>query len=298
MMKRRCALLLIGAIAVTNSFAQKAITLKQNFTAGKKYSYEMNVDQNINQEIMGQQIDMKQLLNITYSFEVTKGIVPDKNINVVYDKVYSLTEAMGASTEFDSAKDDGTGNNPLSTLKGSGFSMVVSPKGEVKSVTGAEKMIDQMARKTSSDSSAIVKVKEALSKQFGNEALKSTMEASLKIYPDKPVKVGESWLIESAVKSILPMSIKSTYTLNEVKDNKAYVSITSAITAKGPAEIMGLTLQTNLAGQNNGNMVIDIKTGVALDYTVKTDIGGTMSAMGQTIKMKINGDNKVNGKEL
>ncbi|POY37050.1 hypothetical protein C3K47_08305 [Solitalea longa] len=298
MNKKTLVLVLIGTITFTNLWAQKAITLKQNLTLGKKYTYEMNVDQNINQDVMGQQIDMKQLLNITYSFDIVNAIKQDKNIKVVYDKIYSLTEAMGASTEYDSAKDDGTGNNPLSALKGAGFTMVVSPKGEVKSVKGADEMMEKMAQKSSSDSATVEKVKEMLGKQFGNEALKSTMESSLKIYPDKPVKVGESWMIESSVQSMLPMNIKSTYTLNEVKDNKAYITVNSVISANGPAEIMGLTLQTNLNGQNNGNMVLDIKTGVALDYQVKVEIDGTMSAMGQNIKMKINGANKVIGKEL
>ncbi|MOA09707.1 hypothetical protein D3C78_1295590 [compost metagenome] len=124
------------------------------------------------------------------------------------------------------------------------------------------------------------------------------MEAALKIYPEKPIKQGESWVVETELKNILPLKMKTTYTLKEVKENKAFVGVVGTISAVGPVEVMGFTMQTNLSGTNNGDMIIDIKSGLALNSDMKINIGGTMSAMGQDIKMKIDGQNKIAGKEL
>lgn len=298
MLKRTFALVTLGLFTCQATFAQKAITLQQNFQPGKKYGYAMSYDQNIGQNIMGQDLTMKQIMKIDYSFDISTATAPDKNVKVTYNKIYSLSDAMGASTEYDSEKDNGTENNPLSALKGASFNMVITPKGTVKSVSGVEKMLNDMAEKSSKDSSTISKIKEALNKQFGPEAIKASMEAALKIYPEKPVKPGESWIVETELKNILPIKMKTTYTLKEVKENKAYVSVTGILNAVGPVEIMGFTMQTNLNGNNNGDMVIDVKSGLALDSDMKIIIGGTMTAMGQEIKMKIDGQNKINGKEL
>ncbi|UKJ08083.1 DUF6263 family protein [Solitalea lacus] len=298
MKKKLLMLITAGILTITYAFAQKAIILKQNFQVGKKYSYAMLLNQNINQDIMGQKIDLKQVMDMTYSFAVNKTQGDNKDIKVVYEKVYSLTEAMGNSNEYDSSKDDGTSKNPLSAMKGAGFNMLLSSKGEVKSVTGVDKMIDAMIQKVSSDSATAQTLKETLKKQFGNEAIKTSMENALKIYPDHPVKIGDSWEVQTEVKAALPMTMKTVYTLKELKNNKAIIGISGTIGANGPAEIMGFSMQTNLTGTNIGDMIVDVKSGLPLTSNIKLNINGTLNAMGQDIKMKIEGENKISAKEL
>ena len=278
--------------------AQKAYTLKQNLPIGKKYDFSMISDQVINQEIAGEKISVAQNIGTDYTFAIRNGDNLEKNIEVVYNRIFIKSSAMGNEMTMDSDDQDTTKVNPFGGLKGASFNMTMAADGSIKSLTGIDRMLNDMASKMSKDSTAVQNIKAALRKQFNSDGMKQTMESSLKIYPEKPVKIGDSWTVDTKMQMTMPIETVTKYTLKEVKDGIGYLNINGSLISKGNFQTMGNQMETNLTGTNTGDAQLDIKTGLILNSHLRVELAGTMQAMGQSINFELQGVNKIVGKEI
>ena len=279
-----------------STFAQKTYLLKQDYPVGKKYDYSINSDQIINQKVSGKSLNYVQNVSTDYSFDITgtKGL--DKNIKVTYKRITIKSIGMGNELILDSDKEEVGKQNPFAGLKNSSFDMVLSPNGSIKSVSGVETMVDHMAVKISTDTAQIKQIKLSLSKQFNSEVIRQTLESSMRIYPDKAIKVGDSWIVNSKMKITMPIESITTYTLKEIKDGIAILGIKATLISKGDFDSMGNKMQTDLKGMNIGDAQIDLKTGLILSSHTRIELYGKMKAVDQDIDFDMEGINKISGK--
>jgi len=240
-MKTAKLLFLFSFLLVSvNAFAQKTYVLKQNLPIGKKYDFFMVSDQIINQTIGGQKINLKQNIGTDYTFDIRNGDNVEKDIEVIYNRIFMKSSAMGNVMAMDSNDPDTTKQNPFRGIKGAAFRMVIEPNGTIKSLTGIDQMLTLMASKMSKDSAVINSLKTSLAKQFNAEGMKQTMQMTM------------------------PIETITKYTLKEVKDGIAYLNIAGTLISKGTFETMGNKMETNLTGTNSGDAELDIKTGLIL----------------------------------
>ncbi|WP_231425737.1 MULTISPECIES: DUF6263 family protein [Pedobacter] len=272
--------------------------MKQNLPIGKKYTFSMVSDQIINQEIAGQKINLNQSIGTDYTFDIRNGDNLSKDIDVVYNRIFMKSSAMGNTMTMDSNDPDTTKQNPFRGIKGASFRMVMEPNGTIKSLTGIDAMLTSMTSKMSKDSAVISTLKASLAKQFNSEGMKQTMESSLKIYPDKPVKIGDSWTVDTKMQMTMPIETITKYTLKDVKNGIAFLSISGTLISKGNFETMGNKMQTDLTGTNNGDAELEIKSGLILNSHLRMEMAGTMTAMEQKINFELQGINKIVGKEI
>ncbi|RDC54125.1 hypothetical protein DU508_23100 [Pedobacter chinensis] len=298
-MKSAKLLILFSFLLVSvNAFAQKTYVLKQNLPIGKKYDFSMVSDQIINQTISGQKINLKQNIGTDYTFDIRNGDNLEKDIEVIYNRIFMTSSAMGNTMSMDSNDPDTTKQNPFRGIKGAAFRMVMEPNGTIRSLIGIDQMLTLMASKMSKDSAVVNSLKASLAKQFNTEGMKQTMESSLKIYPDKPVKIGDSWTVDTRMQMTMPIETITKYTLKAVKDGVAYLNIAGTLISKGNFETMGNKMETNLTGTNSGDAELDIKTGLILKSHLRMSLAGTMTAQGQVIDFELQGINKITGKEI
>ncbi|MFC3561028.1 DUF6263 family protein [Pedobacter jamesrossensis] len=281
-----------------SAFAQKTYLLKQDYPVGKKYDYSINSDQIITQKLGGKDLSYIQNVATNYSFDVTEAKGMDKRIMVTYKRITIKSVGMGNELILDSEKEEADKQNPFAGLKNSNFNMVLSPNGTIKSVSGIETMVDNMAAKISTDTAQLKQIKLSLSKQFNTEVIRQTLESSMRIYPDKAVKVGESWVINSKIKITMPIESITTYTLKEIKDGVATLSIKASLISKGDFDSMGNKMQTDLKGMNIGDAQVDIKTGLILSCHTRVELYGKMKAVDQDIDFDMEGINKISGKAV
>ncbi|TDG37657.1 hypothetical protein EZJ43_00755 [Pedobacter changchengzhani] len=278
--------------------AQKTYTIKQNFPIGKKYLIKMISDQFISQKIGEQNIDLKQNIGTDYTFDIRNGNDSEKNIEVTYDRIYMTSETGGNKMNIDSDDQDTTKANPFRKLKGAGFTMIMLHDGSVKSINGVDKMLNDMTSSMSKDTAVVRSIKQSLAKQFNAESLKQTMESSLKIYPSKPIKIGESWVSATKVNLAMPMEMNSTYTLKDVKGNIAYLTISGTLASKGSFDAMNNKMETDLKGTNIGDAELDLNTGLIMNAHSRIEMDGTIKAQGQNIAFKLQGITKIEAKEI
>lgn len=281
-----------------STFAQKTYVLKQNYPPGKKYDYNITADQIINQKINGNETNYLQNVGTDYTFEITEAIGEDKALTVIYKRIKIKSAGMGNELILDSEVDEIGKPNPFSGIKNASFSILLSPNGSIKSVSGVEKMVNAIAAKTATDSTQIEQLRLSLGKQFNAEVIRQTMESSLKIFPNKAVKIGESWTINTKMQITMPIESVTVYTLKEVKDNVAVLSVKGTLISKGDFDSMGNKMQTDLKGMNVGDAQIDLKTGMILSSHTRIELYGKMKAVDQDIDFDMEGINKITGKEI
>lgn len=287
-----CCLISVSALA------QKTYVLKQDYPVGKRYDYAINSDQIVNQKVAGKESDFIQNIGTDYTFEVKEAQGTDKNINVIYKRINMKSVGMGRELIIDSDKEEAGKQNPFAGLRNASFSMILSSNGSVKSISGMDKMISEMARKMTSDTTQIKPIIVSLSKQFNAEVVRQTMESSLKIFPDKPVKIGDSWTINTKMHVTMPVESITTYTLKEVNGNVAVLAIRGTLISKGEFDSMGNKMTSDLKGLNVGDAQVDLKTGMILNSHTRTELYGKMKSVDQDIDFDIQGINKVVGKEM
>ncbi|GGH11277.1 hypothetical protein GCM10007422_30390 [Pedobacter zeae] len=294
---RILATLILSLVSI-GSFAQKTYVLRQNYPVGNKYNFSFISDQMINQKISGRNVHSTQTIETDYTFDITEAHNGDKDIKVTYNRSFMKSTAMGNAMTLNSDDQDSTKNNPFRGIKGASFFMTVGPNGGIKTVAGIDKMLDNMSQRMSKDTGQVKQIKNALSKQFNNEVVKQTMESSFKIYPDKAVKIGDSWTVDTKMQMSMPIETITQYTLKEIKDGMAILGVKGTLISKGDFEVMGNKIETDLSGTNSGETSIDVKTGIVLNSHLRVELYGKMKSMGQDIDFEMQGINKIIGKEV
>lgn len=203
---------IICSLITISAFAQKTYVLRQNYPTGYKYDFTITSDQIINQKVAGRDVHLTQNIGTDYTFDITEGHYGEKDIKVTYNKIFIKSVAMGNTMTYSSDDQDSTQKNPFSGFKGASFYMTVTPNGAIKTVAGIDKMLDNMAARMTKDTSQVKQIKNALSKQFSNEVMKQTMESSFKIYPDRAVKIGDSWTVDTKMQMGMPIETITQYT--------------------------------------------------------------------------------------
>jgi len=285
-------------ISCNSSSASDAVELKFKLPKGKKYEYAMNMEMQMNQEIMGKKMDMKNDMGFTYLFEVTNDSSEWKTVSSTISKINMDMSANGRTMHFDTdmpATDSGptaTMGKVFGAMKGSQFSFTVNDKGDIGEVKGIKEMQDRML--SAMPNGGGEGAAEGLSKSFDEDGLKQNMQQAFSAYPGKPVKVGDSWT-KTTTQKIQGMTIKSdnVYTLESVKGNDATVKLSSKLNLANSGEVN--PAQMTMTGTSEGKTHYDLETGMTTDgdldmkMDMKIKVNNTELPMSMNMKMKIKG---------
>lgn len=263
--------------------AQKSYTLKFNPANGDKYNVETTTKTQMSQNVMGQDVN----INMNYDVEMTYAITDtnaNKKLTMTYERLKLNMDAMGQMQTMDT--EDSSSNevsNALKSVKGKTVSVTLSPTGKVLQVEGTREIIDNIGGDAQ---------KEILKAIFSEDALKSMMEQSFNYYPEKPVKVGDSWTSTITLKSPYPIVAENTYKLNKVEGNDAFIDIISKVKTEEGAKMSysGVELTVELTGDIKGNNQVNLQTGMPVNSTSKQNLKGNITTQGMTIPMSVNSD--------
>lgn len=247
--------------------------LKFNLKPGTAYTYDMDVMQNI--EAAG--TTSTNNLYSKYTFNVKEAAEGNSKMEVVYDLMRMEIKSMGKTIKM-SSEETNTESQAFRDMVNKPFSMTVSPQGKVVSIDGWEDI----------DKSGTMKA----------DDMKQSMETSLNIFPDKPVKVGDTWKKEASMTmQMFKLNMSSTYTLTEVKGNTATISMDSEIKMGQDNKAAANGMNMDLKGTQKGKIDVELNTGMSLSGTITQEIKGEMQVQGQKMPMSIKSDIKISGKQ-
>lgn len=278
------------------------LNLKFNLQKGEKFLYTAGLDMHSRQNVMGKDMDLNTKMDMAYTFEVIGDSAGWKQVNATISKIAINMDAGGMQIKYDSDDPKALDStNPMAKLgqifgaiKGGRFGFTINEKGKVGNVTGIQEMIEH-AVASINDPSASTALTAGLSKSFDENQFKQNLEQSFGIYPDKPVKPGDSWHKTMTMNNAgILMKMDNTYTLESVDNNNANVKMSSKISSgSDSAKLVGMNMDMN--GTMEGTMQFDIVSGMpvkglsTMQMNMKVKSQGTEMPMNLTFTMNITG---------
>lgn len=299
-MQRLVLILSIFSLVITQSCqstktATTSKMLRFNFEKGKGYDYEtiMNLDFARGNET--RQTDVTAY----YSLFVAEDNGSVKTVKAKYERFKMSLDIAGLNIMIDSDNPVITGENKtdiseimgmmnkfFGAIKKQEFTMKVNSEGSITEVTGFDQMAASIADSLGLQGASREQMLQAFSKRFNGDAVKEQMERFLFIFPDKEVKVGDSWTKSSSQKGLMDARYNSVYKVTDIEGEMVTVEELTTINSGNP--------QTELTGEIKGELVIDSRTGLVVK--ADQDIKATTKEKGNAVK--ITGKTKVKGKAL
>lgn len=303
-MKKYALLFLVFAACIagfescqSSKSASATKMLKFDLENGKGYDYELTL--NMDQEIMGQKMQMD--MSTYYSMDVNAEDSGIKTITTKIDRFKLKTSVAGFNLEVDTDNppklpiSDPTDtssvektlemvNKLFGAIKGRKFSMRVNPEGKVVSVSGFEDMAAALVDSLNVEPSEREKVMKEFDKQFNGDEIKGQMERFWYIFPNKEVKVGDSWEKNSVMGGKLPGKYNSTYKVTEIEGDM--------VTLEEKTKVESEEEKMKLSGDITGTIVVDSRSGLVV--SAKQDMKMTASSGGMSVDIK--GKTQIKGK--
>lgn len=289
-MKKLFASIILSALVLTAAAQQ--YDLKLNLKKGQRYTQSMFMDLDMTESISGQGINVSSKMQFDFKQEV-KAINANGDIVMEseYSRIIMTVDAMGQKMSYDSqAKDTSSSADVMKTytktfskIMGKKFSVTMTPKGKVVAVKGLKEILEAM--KTGKEDATAQKLLEST---LDEKKISSNFESSYHIFPDNPVKVGDSWTQQSSVESMFPMDIKTGYTLKEVNNGVAKITASGDFTMKkDDYEANGMKMKVDFTGTYAGTYDLDVKTGISQKGIIAMPMKGTMELMGMEVPVTV-----------
>jgi hypothetical protein len=274
-----------------NSTASKM--LKFNLESGKGYDYETTF--NIDQEIMGQKISMD--MTTYYSMVVEGEEAGVKTIGSTIDRFKMNTSMAGINLDIDTDKpyhtsDSDTSainktlemmNKVFSAIKGRQYRMKVNQEGKILEVTGFETMFQDMMDSLDLPEKEMASVREQFEKQFNADEIRQSLERYWFIFPNKEVKVGDTWEKNSEMKGSMPGKYSSTYKVKEIEGDM--------VTLEEKTKMEMEQDKMKMDGDITGTLVVDSRLGLIVSGSQDMKLKASTQGMSFDIigKTKIKG---------
>lgn len=279
---RRAVVLAIvaGAATVCLAGAKEKVQYELKVKKGQKYYLKNVTEQQIFQAVMGQPQSMEQTIGIGVDLDVND-VDGGGNMLVYHRYSWIQFRQKGPAGEivYDSAKKDvrvPVGAEGFAALVGEGYLMKLTPMGRVVEVKGAERMAANVRRKLPPGPTGDQMMK-PLARYFTEKAIKEGTEASMGIYPDKPVGVGDSWKTKVAMSQGFAVIVESEWAVRGRKEGVATVGIVSTIKPNPKAEPLDMgvmKMSYQLSGKQGGTMQLEESTGMIVSSELNQEISG------------------------
>ncbi len=259
-MKLRKTALLLIAVSLFFTISTQAKTKKLlRFNLQKGSVYEMTTDMNniMDQEVMGQQVKMDQKMKMIATMTV-EDVLPNNNILVsyIYKSMKMDMSTMGNTMSFDTDKQDD--NNPASEafkrLTKIKLKMEITPLGKVVNIEGFDRFDNAFT--------AMPQAKEMLKMFSSEESFKSSIGQTFNYFPEEKIAVGDSWDTTQKMDAIMNMEINMHFEVTDIQKDDVVLKIDSDINSDTTIEQNGMDIDMKMNGNQTGNMTINSKDGM------------------------------------
>lgn len=277
-------------LLITSSIAAQN-TLQYRLSVGDAFTVDQEAKQMITQDINGvDQIIENNMLGVM-RFEVTEATPTDYTLSMTFKRLKMLmtSPALGelSNSDTESADSSDVTNMLFKGLLNVPVTIVMEKSGKIKSVTGGDKLIDNMFISAGIDQPEIIEAsKGQMEKQFGSEALSNNFEQLTYFYPTVAVSVGtewtnnyigslsakNNWKLEAITSDAISISGTATTSMSTIDENVTMIlSGTQKTTVVANPE-NGLFKEVTVVGENSGDTFVK-----AQNMTIPTHITSTIT---------------------
>ncbi|WP_134091194.1 DUF6263 family protein [Olivibacter sp. XZL3] len=273
---------------------QQSVLLKMNLKKGASYLFSTNIDQLVNQEVMGNKMDIKQQTQVDYLYQVLENNAQDMKIKCTYQNMSIHMETPQGDLHFDSKSAENAEGplKPVGNMVGKSFFMYLNPEGEVTKVEGMQEILNAIGGDATTQ--------QMLKQQFSDSAFMNMMNISLNIYPNKEMQPNETWQkdFQMPMAGMMEMDLQNRYTLTNLSGKQADIAVQSDIKLSPLSGSPLGAMEFNLTGTQTGAIQVDTSTGLINTSKIHQKINGDISAQGMKIPMQITSEITLTGREL
>ncbi|MDP3463261.1 MAG: DUF6263 family protein [Bacteroidales bacterium] len=254
--------------------AQKPVELSYKLKEGQQYSLSIKTNQTISMEMQGQTMVLKQNSEIFQDLLVKK-VDENKNftLDITYKKVKLNQNAMGMDISYDSEKPDESGN-PMAKQVGEALNKIVG------STVTTE--MDRFGNAIKNNISEVM---------AENQSVSGIETGMLNVYPDKKIKIGDTWEVSVKPDPQSDFVIVSVYKLDEMKGKNAQISFEGVITG---TEMRGQ--KASIQGTMSGKTQVELATGWVISSSINQEMEMEMEQEGMKMPMKLSSFIEMNSK--
>ncbi|MCH2214814.1 MAG: DUF6263 family protein [Flavobacteriales bacterium] len=273
--------LIIGAGLVfpTLLSAQK-VEMTLNLENGKTYVQKSILESTVSQTMMGQNIEVKTSSDSSINIKKIKEAGEIDTYEASYGDITLTSSQMGQtqimSSDTASLESVDGLSRAFAMLANKNFEVTMSGKGVVQEVNGLEEMVAEAMKNVPSGPG----MAQMIESSVGINGFTKNLEMTTDIYPDKKVKVGDSWSKEQFVSVGLPIVSTATYTLKSISDGVATIDVKGTFATdpnNSTTELQGMEATQYFEGTRSGTMTIEVSTGWVTSGDLEDDIVGSMT---------------------
>lgn len=256
------------------------------------YYYIVHNKADIDLEVNNQKINNTNDITVGLIYHVNKDSTGNFVFKVTYDSFDVAMKKNGQTTELN-ASNGMYSVNPiekmLAILKGSSLFITINKQGKITSVNGYEEIAENLINEMQiTNPVERQQLQLQLASIAGEGFIKNNLEQSFSFFPNSPLHVGESWQKNISATSELGLNVPLVYKLTSVDNNKAIIKSECDInTEDEEINIMGNKARASLKGFENGEIKLDIQTGMVNLADSKISIKGNINIMGSIVPLKI-----------
>lgn len=281
------SLLTFFVLSCNNSPKGEAYTIKMRLEQGDSFNNNTKMNMDISMAIPEQPITIKMGIDASVKFDVVEPAGEYKVLKLTYTGMnmkMDMGNKMPTSVNMDSIM-----NKSTKRVVGKSVLLELSSKNEITAVKGFDSVLI--------DSESDISTQKMMEQMFSKEQMNSLFGTMFSMYPDKPVKIGESWTAKAKVNvSNMDMLINYKYKLIGVKNGIADIDLDGIIDGKGKMKQGTVEIDVNMKGSQKGMLTIKLDDGYMQSGTYKMDIKAEMEMMGQKIPMTIKSDYTLSNK--
>ena len=172
----------------------------------------------------------------------------------------------------------------FSSLVNKPFIIKVDAEGKVLEVSGFEKIINDMIDSLPGDESVKEQARASMKDQFNEQSMKDNFAQVFTIFPNKEVKVGDSWEKSYNTGGKMGAKFSTIYTVKDIEGDHVTLSTDTKISPAGS--------ESEVEGKQTGNILVDSKTGLMINASFDQDM--KVKSQGNTVEVISKG--KIKGK--
>ncbi|MGC4103219.1 DUF6263 family protein [Ferruginibacter sp.] len=277
----------LSIVSCHQGLSGEAYTLKMRLSKNDSFHQAIKMNMLMNMKVMGQAMDMKMNMDAGMDFHVLDTSSTKKDLQLTYTN-FQMSMDMGKSIPK-TIDTDSIMNQATKNMIGKSFMMELAPNNEIIAVTGFDSL---MAGSAGDEAS-----RKMMEKMFSKDQVNNMFGMMFSMYPNKPVRVGETWTSKNKVNiSNIDMQINITFKLVGVKNGLADIDMDGVIDGKGKMNQGPIALDMTMSGTQKGMMTIKMADGYLQNGSYKTDMKAEMEMMGQKVPMTMKMDYFLNNK--
>jgi hypothetical protein len=274
--------MLFSALALATSMAvvAQAFTPALKVTIGKKYEAVTTIQGSMNQEAMGQSIEIPYDSRMENIILIT---ATDKNgsaASATLNKMRASINMMGQEMGYDSEKGDNAG--PLADQFSPYIGKTTTFKLDVAgNVVPGSVVAPEVTKTEGTDGDMMA----SLAKSIFGQIVGIVPPVFDLLPPDaKNMSIGQS--VTRNKEEGTQFRSNMVYVLTEIKDGKARFSLTGMMVMETKNEIQGMTMSSTSSNKETGEMWVDIATGMLISQKTTIETTGTAEVMGTQMPIK------------